>query len=422
MQSSSYWGHYMGHKIIKHFIQVKCPPSMKLSEVKCKSIKPEQKTKRYFDGGGLYLEVTPKGSRYWRLKYRFNTKEKRLALGIYPTISLKTARERLFEAKQQLANNIDPSAERQRIKQEHLDKTANLFENIAQEWHSSNKASWTKRHGNYILRRLEADIFPPLSNRPINEITSQDLLQVLRKVEARGAIDIAKRLRQTCGQIFRYAIATGRAERDISHDLKDALKARKKTNYSRLDAKELPEFMHRLESYDGELQTKIATKLLIYTFVRTGEVRGAKWSEFDFDKKEWRIPAERMKMRESHIVPLSSQVIQLLRELETFNGTYEHLFPNRNKPTTYISENTILYAIYRLGYHSRTTAHGFRATASTILNEHGFMPDVIERQLAHAERNKVRATYNHAQYLPERRKMMQWWADYLNNLNREYFY
>lgn len=220
---------------------------------------------------------------------------------------------------------------------------------------------------------------------------------------------------QTCGQIFRYAIATGKAERDISSDLRGALKTRKKENYAHLKANELPEFFEQLENYNGDLQTKLALRLLILTFVRTGEVRGAKWKEFNLDNQEWRIPAERMKMRELHIAPLSTQSIEALKELHNITGNKEHLFPNRNKPITFISENTMLYALYRMGYHSRATVHGFRATASTILNEHGFKPDVIERQLAHGERNKVRASYNHAQYLPERREMMQWWGDYLEN-------
>lgn len=245
------------------------------------------------------------------------------------------------------------------------------------------------RHANYVLRRLEADIFPAFGFKPINEIVAPELLAALRAIENRGAVDIAKRALQTTGQIFRYAVATGRAERDISSDLRGVLKNRKPKNLTRLEEKELPEFMEKLEVYDGELQTKLGLKLIILTMVRTTELRGARWEEIDLERKEWHIPAERMKMREKHI------------------------FPNTKNPRTYISENTLLYAMYRMGYHSRATVHGFRGTASTILNEHGFNSDHIERQLAHAPRNKVRAAYNHAQYLKERIKMMQWWADFL---------
>lgn len=243
------------------------------------------------------------------------------------------------------------------------------------------------------------------------------MLAILRKIEKRDAIDLAHRALQTCGQIFRYAVATGKAERDITTDLKGALKTRKKQNHHRLEAKELPEFLTKLENYDGDRQTILAFKLLLLTFVRTGELRGARWEEFDLEMKEWRIPAKRMKMRELHIVPLADQVLTILKDLQSINDHSEYLLLNRNKTHAVISENTLLYALYRMGYHSRATPHGFRATASTILNEHNFRSDVIERQLAHGERNKVRASYNHAQYLTERRQMMQWWADYLDKIN-----
>lgn len=356
----------------------------------------------------------PNGSKYWRLKYRFDGKEKRLALGVYPEVSLMLAREKQDQARKLLTNKIDPSHVKKEEKIKKKINHENSFEAVGREWHSNKLAGWTPRHADYVIKRLQADIFPTLGFKPVDEITAPELLSVLRVIEARGAIDIAHRAHQTCGQIFRYAIATGRAKHDISSDLRGALKTCKKENYARLEAKELPEFLQRLEEYEGELQTKLGLKLLILTFVRTKELRGARWEEIDFAKKEWRIPAERMKMRDKHIVPLSDQAIGLFEQLYELNGHREHVLPNRNRPVTYISENTLIYAIYRMGYHSRTTAHGFRATASTILNEHGFRADVIERQLAHAERNNVRASYNHAQYLAERREMMQWWANYLD--------
>lgn len=263
---------------------------------------------------------------------------------------------------------------------------------------------------------MQADIFPALGSKPINQITAPELLLVIRNIEARGALDISKRILQTCGQIFRYAIATGRTERYRAADLRGVLKTRKSVSFASLEAKELPEFFSRLESYDGDLQIKLALMFLVLTFVRSTELRAAKWEEVNFDSAEWRIPASRMKMRELHIVPLAKQTIEVLKQLKEISGFREHIFPNRNKPNSFISENTLLYALYRMGYHKRATTHGFRSTASTILNEYGFRADVIERQLAHNQRNKVRASYNHAQYLAERRQMMQWWADYLDSV------
>jgi integrase len=387
---------------------------MPLTDTICKNAKIAQKSRKLSDGYGLYLEIMPNGSKYWRLKYRYGGKEKRLAFGVYPEISLKEAREKRDKARRLLAEGTDPSQAKKQEKLKHHINKMNSFEAIAREWHDHRKLGWTVRHADYVLRRLEVDIFSVIGFRPIHEISAPELLSALRQIENRGAIDIAHRALQTTGQVFRYAIATGRAERDISADLRGALKTHRASHYARLEAKELPEFFAKLEEYDGDLQTKLALKLLVFTFVRTGELRGAKWEEIDLDKAEWRIPPERMKMRDPHIVPLSNQAIDIIKSLEPISKHRTHLFPNRNRPLSCISENTLLYAIYRMGYHNRATAHGFRATASTILNEHGFRADVIERQLAHAERNKVRASYNHAQYLPERREMMQWWGNYLN--------
>ena len=390
---------------------------MPLTDTSIRNAKPEDKQRRIADGKGLTLLIKPNGGKYWRFRYRHSGKEKEISFGVYPEVSLKEARDKCDEARKLLREGIDPSQDRQEAKRQEIIETTNSFEIVAREWLENQKARMTERHAYYVLKRLEGNIFPTLGNRPINTITAPELLSVIRVIEDRGAIDIAKRMNQTFGQILRYAIATGRAERDISSDLRGALKTRKTENHASLAEKELPEFFAKLENYDGDLQTKLAFKFLVLTFVRTIELRGARWDEINLDKAEWRIPAERMKMSETHIVPLSKQAIAILEELKPMNGHREHVFPNRNKPLTYISENTLLYALYRMGYHSRATTHGFRATASTILNEHGFRPDVIERQLAHAERNKVRASYNHAQYLPERREMMQWWADYLDRLS-----
>ena len=390
---------------------------MALTDITCKGTKPKEKPYKLADERGLYLEVMPNNKKYWRLKFRFNGKENRLAFGVYPEVSLAEARDKRDEARKMLRNGINPSQAKKDKKLQNKLENENSFEMIAREWLENMKHSWTERHANYTLKRLEADILPVLGFKPMNKIVAPELLQTLREVEKRDALDLSHRLLQTCGQIFRYAIATGRAERDIAADLKGALKVRKKENFAHLKEDQLPEFFSRLTSYDGDLQTKLGLKLLVLTFVRSSELRGARWEEINFEKSEWRIPAERMKMNELHIVPLSRQAIDILEQLKLINGSKPFVFPSRTKPeTSFTSENTLLYALYRMGYHSQATTHGFRATASTILNEHGFRSDVIERQLAHGEKNKVRGAYNHAQYLKERREMMQWYADYLDRI------
>jgi integrase len=391
---------------------------MPLTDITVRTAKPKDKQYKLSDTAGLHLLIKPTGSKYWRYKYRVAGKEKLLSIGVYPIVSLAEAREKCLLARKQLSNGIDPSQDKKDKKLKHNQDTQHSLEAIAREWHKNQQLSWTDRHSDYVMRRLETNLFPELGSKPINQITPSALLSVLRVIENRGAIDIAHRVLQSCGQVFRYAISTERAERDITTDLRGALKTRKKENNAYLQAKELPEFLQKLETYDGELQTKLALKLLLLTFVRAKELRGAKWSEIDFENKDWRIPAERMKMRDPHIVPLSDQAINILKQLHALNSHREHVLPNRNQPLTFISENTMLYAIYRMGYHSRTTAHGFRSTASTILNENNFGSDIIERQLAHTERNSVRASYNHAQYLDKRREMMQWWADYLDKTRK----
>ncbi len=391
---------------------------MSLTDKAIRAFQPNARPYKKSDGKGLFLLIHPNGSKYWRFKYLIANKEKVLALGVYPEMSLSEAREKVYEQRKLLSEYKDPIQERKLSKLKAAISTANNFEAVALEWHDNQKERWTARHCAYVLARLKADIFPYIGYRPINEITAPELLLVLRQIENRGAIDIARRALQTSGQIFRYAIATGRATRDISRDLKGALKTRKKKNYKYLTEEELPDFLTGLETYDGDLQTKLGLKLLILTFVRTIELRGAKWKEIDFENRVWKIPAERMKMRQQHIVPLTDVTMQVFTALWELTGNYEFIFPNRNNPKTFISENTLLYAIYRLGYHNRATAHGFRATASTILNENGFRPDVIERQLAHGEKNAVRASYNHAQYMLERRKMMEWWSTYIVNYGK----
>lgn len=394
-------------------------PTSPLSDISLRKLKPQAKPLKQFDGGGLYVLVSPNGARYWRLDYRFNGKRKTLAIGVYPNVSLAEARDARAAAKKLLAACTDPmQAKRERKRAERL-SGENTFEALARDWHENYKGGWTENYAAHVLRRFEADIFPEIGSRPIAEIEPPELLDVLRKVEKRGALDIAKRLRQTVGQVFRYGIQIGRAKRDPSADLKGALKAAGWQQHHRaMPREELPEFLRALSGYDGAVKTRLALRLIVLTFVRTTELRAATWSEINLETGEWRIPAERMKMRNPHIVPLSRQVVEALIELRQMAGKSPFVFPSPGAEG-YMSNNTMLFAMYRMGFHGRATVHGFRAVASTLLNEMGFNPDWIERQLAHSEQNKVRAAYNHAQYLPERRRMMQHWADYLDAVTAE---
>lgn len=361
----------------------------------------------------MYLEVMPSGAKYWRLKYRIDGKEKRAALGVYPNVSLLEARKERDKIKESVRAGLDPTHEKRRLKLERTLDRANLFEAVAREWHDKQKVGWTEKHANRVWKMIENELLAPLGARPIREISAPELLAVMRTIESRDALDISHRCLQTASQIFRYAIATGRADRDPAPDLRGALKTRAVVHMKRIGESELPELMQKIATYDGDLQTRLALQLLALTFVRTVELRNAEWSEIDEVKAEWRIPAAKMKMRSEHIVPLSTQALAVIKQLRELNGNWALLFPSRSNARKPISENTVLYALYRLGYHSRMTGHGFRGLASTILNENGFNSDWIERQLAHTEQNSVRAAYNHAQYLPERRRMMQWWGAYL---------
>ena len=389
---------------------------MPLTDVVCRKTKPSARPRKLSDGGGLHLLVDPRGGRYWRMAYRFAGKQKTLALGTYPAVSLADARAGRDEAKRRLTAGIDPSQARKEERRVAKFSAGNTFEALAREWHENQRDGWTPGYAKHVMVRLNVDVFPAIGSRPIAEIEPPELLDLLRRVEARGALDIAKRLRQTIGQVFRYAVATGRARRDPAADLKGALKsAGRQQHHKAMLREELPGFLRALSEYDGEPRTRLALRLMTLTFVRTTELRAARWEEFDVGAGEWRIPAERMKMRTPHIVPLSQQAIEVLNELRPLTGNSPFLFPSKGAEG-FMSNNTMLYALYRMGYHRRATVHGFRAVASTLLNEMGFHHDWIERQLAHDERNKVRAAYNHAQYLAERRRMMQHWADFLDGL------
>ncbi len=386
-----------------------------------RNAKPRDKAYKLTDEKGLYVFIKPNGSKAWRLKYRFLGKEKTLSIGLYPEVTLAEAREARDNARKKLANQIDPGLAKQISKRNAREAAENSFETIAREWYVKFSTKWSPSHGERILKRLEKDIFPWIGQVPISEITAPELLAALRRMESRGAVETAHRAHQNCGQIFRYAIATGRAERDTSNDLKGAIPpAKKKHHASITNPNGIGELLRAIDGYQGQTITKCALRLAPLVFVRPGELRHAEWSEFNLTNAEWRIPAEKMKMRVMHIVPLSKQAIAILQELRPLTGNGKYLFPSVRSSKRPMSENTVLGALRRLGYTSdEMTGHGFRSMASTLLNEQGWNPDAIERQLAHGERNTVRAAYNYAEYLPERKKMMQRWADYLDKLRNQ---
>lgn len=392
---------------------------MKLSDTKCKNTKPSQKPIKLSDGQGLYLEVAPTGGKYWRMKYRFNGKEKRLALGVYPEVSLSEAREKCRDARKLLGNNIDPSAYKKEVKLEQRLSAENTFEVLAREWHAKNIHTWDEKHAATILKRLEDDLFPTIGNLPVKEISPPQVLSALQKVEARKAYELTGRLKSYCSNVFRFAIATGRAERDPAADLKGALKLHKGKNFAALEVRELPEFIQTFRRNHARLfpSTMLAVELMMLTFVRTSELIQAKWEEIDFDNAEWLIPAERMKMKQPHLVPLSKQAIKVLRELQEMNGSREYVFAGHHDPRQHMSNNTILMAIRRLGYQGRMTGHGFRALVmSSIKEKLGYRHEVVDRQLAHAPRSKIDRAYDRAKFIDERRVMMQDWADYLDTI------
>lgn len=391
---------------------------MPLSAVAIKNALSLEKPVKLFDGGGLYLLVNPNGSRWWRLKYRYLGREKLLSLGTFPDVSLKNARDRRDEARKQLANGIDPSEQRKIQKTAQAAGTENSFEAVAREWYARFSQKWAPGHADKIIRRLERDVFPWIGKRVIGEITAPDLLTVLRRIEARGAIETSHRALQNCGRVFRYAVATGRAERDPSGDLRGALTPVKERHHASItEPKKIGELMRAIEGYQGAPVSKYALRVAPLLFVRPGELRKAEWSEFDLEGAEWRIPAARMKAREQHIVPLSTQALAIFQELHALTGDKRYVFPGARTNGRPMSENTVNAALRRLGYsRDEMTGHGFRSMASTLLNEQGWHRDAIERQLAHAERSAVRAAYNYAEHLPERRKMMQAWADYIEAL------
>jgi len=393
---------------------------MPLSETKVRNTKPQDKEYKLFDGQGLFLLVTSSGGRLWRLKYRFDGKEKMLSIGTYPEISLADARTRRDEARKQIANNIDPGAVRKAMKQTETAETE-TFEVVAREWHTKFTPTWTPIHAVTIMSRLERDLFPWMGKCPINEIRAPELLAVLRRVESRGALETAHRIRTIAGQIFRYAVATGRAERDCSGDLKGALPQPRESHHAAItDPKEVAPFLRALDGYEGHFVVKCALRLAPLFFVRPGELRNAEWAEMDLDGAMWNIPAHKMKMKQAHIMPLCAQAIEILTELKQFTGASRYVFPSGRSFARPMSNNAILAALRRMGYDKDTmTGHGFRAMARTILDEVlQVRPDFIEHQLAHAVRDPNGRAYNRTTHLAERRNMMQLWVDYLDGLKQ----
>ena len=396
---------------------------MALTTKEIDAAKPSDKPYKLADTGNLCLLVSPSGAKLWRWRYRYEGKEKMMALGEYPLISLKDVRELHFSARKVLAGGIDPMAERKaegEAKQKEVEarqrQSQTSFENVARDWWAWWSIGKSPRHAETVMNRLEADIFPPLGHQGIDVIEPGQIRNILITIEERGASDVAKRAHQTIGQIFRFAITRDLAKRNPAADFRprDILAATQSENFARVDEKDLPELLVKMDDYKGDALTRFGLKLLAYCFPRTSELIEAPWTEFDLDRARWEIPAERMKMKTPHIIPLSHQALEVLRALKLLTGRGKLVFPGANDKNTPMSNNTLLYALYRLGYQGRMTGHGFRGLASTILNENDFNEEHVDLQLAHMKRNKVSAAYNHAKYLKQRIEMMQWWADYLD--------
>jgi integrase len=399
-----------------------------LTDAKCRSARADgTRTTRHYDGGGLHLEARPNGSRLWRLKYRFLKKEKLLALGSYPDTTLAAARAAATEARRLVAQGIDPAAKRQIDKQLKVLAAGNTFEAVGREWHDKFGPGWAQSHADKVLLRLEKNVFPWIGSRPITELEPLELLAVLRRIEHRGALDTARRVRQYLSSIFRYGIATGRAQRDAAADLIGAIPTPEKHSYAAItDPKEFGKLLRAIDAYEGDLTTRAALALAPMLFCRPGELRGMKWSEVDLEAGEWRLPPERQKLKKAakrsnrtgvHIVPLATQAIALLQELKPLTEKTGFVFPSQRDRKRSMSDGTVNAALRRLGFDkTQITGHGFRHTASTMLNEQGWSPDAIECQLSHQDADVVRGIYNRAKYLPERRRMMQAWADRLDDL------
>ncbi|HHA2390841.1 TPA: tyrosine-type recombinase/integrase [Stenotrophomonas maltophilia] len=393
-----------------------------LTDTAIRKAKPGPKPTKLRDGGGLYVQLNPDGSRWWRWDYRRPVTGKRntLSLGTYPEVSLADARGRQAEARRLLASGIDPGERRKAAKVAGVEKAANSFEVVTREW--LGKQKWVESYRCKVVAWMDNDVFPWIGGRPVAELAAPDFLRVARRIEERGAIESAHRIMQNCGQVMRYAVATGRTDRNPVADLRGALAPPMERHHAAItDPRELGGLLRAIDGYAGDASTRAALRLAPLVFVRPGELRHAEWSEIDFDAGEWNIPAHKMKMREPHLVPLSSQAVAILRDLQPLTGHRQYVFPGGRSPKRPLSDNALTAALRRMGFDKETmTAHGFRATARTLLDEVlGWRPDLIEHQLAHAVRDPNGRAYNRTSHLPERRKMMQAWADYLDALRAD---
>lgn len=391
---------------------------MKLNARQVDTAKGKDKPYKLADGGGLYLLVNSNGSKYWRLKYRSAGKEKLLALGVYPDVSLADARGKREEAKRTIAAGGDPGALKQEEKREKERAVTTSFKSVALEWHTYKSAKWTEEYADSMLACLEMDVFPYIGKADITTLSPSDILKVLRRMEERNVLHKLKKVRQACKQIYTFAIITGKAQINPVSDLSGALLTPKLNHFPHLSVDQMPAFLSSLNDYSGSLLTRNGARLLMLTGLRTIELRASEWADIDFEKGIWQIPAERMKMRRPHLVPLSSQAKSLLQEIHQLTGRGKYVFPGRNDAGKPMSEASINQVIKRIGYDGKATGHGFRHTMSTILHEQGYNTAWIETQLAHVDKNSIRDTYNHAQYLDGRREMLQWYADYMDALEK----
>ena len=391
---------------------------MKLSDISVRKSKAESKAYKLSDGGGMYLEVMPSGSKYWRLKYRFNGKEKKLALGVYPDVSLALARERMHDARKLLATDTDPSENKKAVKAAKFDKSKNSFEVVAREWIASHMANKAASHRDKVVRRFELYIFPWLGSKPIGNITAPQILDVIKRIEKLGILETAHRALQTCGQVFRYAVQSGRALRDVTTDLKGALPPTRTVHMASFtEPSEVAELLRAIDGFKGTITVQCALRLAPLVFVRPSELRMAKWADFDLDAAEWRYLVSKTKT--DHLVPLPHQAIEILREIRPLSGHGEYVFMGGHSPLKPMSESAINAALKRMGYDTKTqiTGHGFRAMARTILHERlNIDPHIIEHQLAHKVPDTLGAAYNRTKFIEQRKVMMQAWADYLDGL------
>ncbi len=394
---------------------------MPMTDVKARTTKPKTKPYKLTDGDGLFLLVTPPGGKWWRFKYRFEGKEKLLSFGTYPEVSLADARQKRDTARKQVAAGVDPGEARKAKKAAQVASCENSFEVVTREWHGKFSLNWATSHAVTTLSRMKRDVFPWVGTRPINEVKAPEILMALRRVESRGALESARRLRIICGQVFRYAVATGRAERDPTADLRGALPPVKERHLAAvIEPAQAGELLRAIDGYKGSFVTQCALRLAPPLFVRPGELRNAEWAEINLDESVWNIPAHKMKMKEPHLVPLSKQAVEILRDIQPLTGTSRYVFPSARSNARPMSSNAILCALRRMGYtKDEMTGHGFRAMARTILDEVlQVRPDYIEHQLAHAVRDPNGRAYNRTAHLVERRKMMQLWGDYLDGLKQ----